>query len=85
MSKKRDREYGPKPQYVELKRENIAKSSAQLPHGYCKKGKAMHVFELDSSIDYSQGWCMKTYHCVICNKKKRILKIREMQEEGKQG
>ena len=74
MTKKRDKEYGPKPQDVPLKHEEILQSPAKLPSSWCKKNKAEHIFELDSSIDYSERRCMETYRCAACDKKKRVLK-----------
>jgi len=76
MTKKRDKEYGPKPQDIPLKREEIASAPSKKPLNYCKKGKAGHIFELNDVMDYSRLWCMKTYLCTVCGKKKRVLKKR---------
>ena len=73
MTKKRDKEYGPKPQDVPLKHEEILRSPAKLPSSWCKKNKAEHVFALDSSLNCSGQWYMKTYRCAACGKKKRVL------------
>jgi hypothetical protein len=85
MTKKRDKEYGPKPQDVALKREDLPQRSAKLPSAYCKKLKAEHQFELDDIQVYkhisrpqgSKGPIVmtgfanwKTYRCTACGKKK---------------
>ena len=81
MSKRRDREYGPKPQDVELKREDLPQRPARLLPNYCKKGKAEHVFELEERIKHP--WliksysCMESYRCAVCGKKKHVLKRKE--------
>jgi hypothetical protein len=77
MTKKRDKEYGPKPQDVPLKRDEMTKSPAKLSQNYCKKGKAEHIFELNDVMGYSRLWCMKTYYCTVCGKKKRSYKRKE--------
>ena len=81
MTKKRNREYGPKPQDVELKREEIPQKTAKLSANYCKKGKANHIFELESSTSYPRLFDVQTYQCTVCGKKKRVLKRVEEQNE----
>ena len=95
MSKKRDKEYGPKPQDVPLKREYLPQSPAKLRSGYCKKGKGEHVFELIDVnawklLSHPQGlhgpayltgfWRWKTYRCSACGKK-RLIDEQEMLDE----
>lgn len=86
MTKKRDKEYGPKPQDTPLKREDLPPSPAKKPAGYCKKRKAEHLFELDEVITYKKigpldrrpGYPLfikgftdyKIYRCTTCRKKK---------------
>lgn len=86
MSKKRDKEYGPKPQDVPLKQEYLPQSPAKMPSGYCKKAKAEHTFELVDVYVFkilnkhkpgvprhvAELWNWKTYQCTICGKKKRV-------------
>lgn len=95
MTKKRDKEYGPKPQDVPLKREEIPQSPAKIQSGYCKKAKAKHEFELDDVMIYTftshpQGysgpeyitelWRLKYYRCVVCGKKKLISEKEKLDE-----
>ena len=78
MTKKRDREYGPKPQDVPLKREELPRKPAKKASSYCKKGKAEHVFELNDVMNYSRIWCIKVYCCTVCGKKKYSKGKREI-------
>ena len=95
MSKKRDREYGPKPQDVPLRREDLPQHPARLRSGYCKKRKAEHLYELDHTDTYRHrshsqgiggpcyitGWTdWKWYRCTGCGKKRYEVERHELDE-----
>lgn len=96
MTKKRDDEYGPKPQDVPLLREELPPSPAKKRSGYCKKGKAEHEFELADlwvckDRIYPKGSASaqcyliglihwKIYRCTVCGKKKRVRDEYKLEE-----
>lgn len=84
-STERDQRYGVKPRNVALTRETLPQLSAKMPHGYCKRLKAVHVFELADVKVYKQHSYLgnyagpmylvglthyKEYRCTGCGKKR---------------